>query len=189
MLQQAERWIASACAFTPGAIRPIRPAKKRGGQAFAFSRQICPRDASVSRPSKEEGAGSAGCSSHPQPCVQVKKARKQVTTGTPKQSGAPCAMVYGLFRALPGVPGLIASVACPACRTRRADIANLADLIPASGNRDHAALLVRAGFARLATPSRPSHPVPTFVAIGQTPLLTGSGMGGSNHLFLKNGSE
>src|SRR5689334_1971238 len=41
----------------------------------------------------------------------MKKARKQVTTGTPKQSGAPCTMVYGLFRALPGVPGLIASVA------------------------------------------------------------------------------
>jgi len=29
----------------------------------------------------------------------------------PKQSGIPCAMVYRLIRALPGVPGLIASVA------------------------------------------------------------------------------
>jgi hypothetical protein len=35
--------------------------------------------------------------SHPQPCVQWKKARKQVTTGTPKQSGIPCTMVYGLY--------------------------------------------------------------------------------------------
>jgi hypothetical protein len=26
----------------------------------------------------------------------MKKARKQVTTGTPKRSGIPCAMVYGL---------------------------------------------------------------------------------------------
>ena len=34
---------------------------------------------------------------HPQPCVQMKKARKQVTTGTSKQSDIPCAMVYGLY--------------------------------------------------------------------------------------------
>jgi hypothetical protein len=47
---------------------------------------------------------------HPQPCVQWKKARKQVTTGEPKQSGIPCAMVYGLSRALPGVPGFLATV-------------------------------------------------------------------------------
>jgi hypothetical protein len=66
---------------------------------------------------------------------------------------------------------------------------SLADLIPASGNRDHAALLVRETIARLAKCPRPSHPVPTFVAIGQTPLLTGSGMRGSNHRFLKNGSR
>jgi hypothetical protein len=30
---------------------------------------------------------------HPQPCVQGKKAHKLVTTGSPKQSGIPCAMV------------------------------------------------------------------------------------------------
>src|SRR5690349_24213510 len=71
-----------------------------------------PGDAANFAPSANEGAGNAGCLSHPQPCVQVKKARKQITTGTPKQSGAPCTMVYGLFRALPGVPGLIASVTC-----------------------------------------------------------------------------
>ena len=29
----------------------------------------------------------------------------------PKRSGTPCAMVYGLLRALAGVPGLLASVA------------------------------------------------------------------------------
>jgi hypothetical protein len=52
-------------------------------QFCILARQQCPRDASISRPSKEEGAGSSGCSSHPQPCVQVKKARKQVTTGAP----------------------------------------------------------------------------------------------------------
>ena len=41
---------------------------------------------------------------------EVKSARKQVTTGTPKQSGIPCTMVYGLIRDLPGVRALIATV-------------------------------------------------------------------------------
>jgi hypothetical protein len=41
--------------------------------------------------------------------LQQKK-QAAVTTGTPKRSGIPCAMVYGLWRALPGVPGLIAPV-------------------------------------------------------------------------------
>jgi hypothetical protein len=46
-----------------------------------------------------------------------------------RQSGIPCAMVYGLFRALLGVPGFLATVA-------REIIANL---IPASGDQDHTA--------------------------------------------------
>jgi hypothetical protein len=50
-----------------------------------------------------------------------------------------------------------------------------ADLIPASGNQDHAVLLVREDSARLAISLRPSHPVPTFVAIGQTPLHVEAG--------------
>jgi hypothetical protein len=53
---------------------------------------------------------------HPQPCVQQRKARKQVTTGTPKQSGIPCAMVLRLIRALPGVPGFLATVAARIAR-------------------------------------------------------------------------
>jgi hypothetical protein len=94
-------------------------------------------------------------------------------------SGAPRAMVYGLFRDLPGVPGLVASV------TRK----KLASLISASGDQDHAASLVRADIARQAKPARPSHPIPTFVAIGQTPLQVEAGRAGSKHEFLKNGSS
>jgi hypothetical protein len=156
-------------------FRCALPILRTPRRTFAFPRHDLPGFCIVSRP-REEGAGSAGCRPHPWPACN-KKSRRQLPQ-VRRQSGAPRAMVYGLFHALPGVPGLIASVACPACRARKADIANLTDLIPASGNRDHAALLVRAGIARLATPSRPSHPVPTFVAIGQTPLLSGSGTGG-----------
>jgi hypothetical protein len=63
---------------------------------FPHSRgMICPSLAKQ-YPRKTEGAGNTGCTPHPQPCVQKKKARKQVTAGTPKRSGIPCAMVYGL---------------------------------------------------------------------------------------------
>jgi len=34
-----------------------------------------------------------------------------VTTGKAGATGIPCAMVYGLSRALPGVPGFVATVA------------------------------------------------------------------------------
>jgi hypothetical protein len=33
---------------------------------------------------KAEGAGNAGCTPHPLPCVQNEKKRTQATTGTPK---------------------------------------------------------------------------------------------------------
>ena len=53
-----------------------------------------------------------------------------VTTGQPKRSGTPCAMVLRLLRALPGVSGSLATVA--------AQIA-LHSLTPASRGQDHTA--------------------------------------------------
>src|SRR5262249_28120106 len=82
--------------------------------------------------------------SHPQPCVQWKKARKQVTTGTPKRSGIPCTMVYGLWRALLGEPGFVATVApryprvAPAGPTSR-----FAELDPSVGGSGPHAFAVR----------------------------------------------
>jgi len=43
---------------------------------------------------------------HPQPCVQGRKAHKLVTTGSPKQSGTPCAMVLTVSFVLSLVIGL-----------------------------------------------------------------------------------
>jgi len=61
--------------------------------------------------------------------VQVKKARKQVTTGTPEHAGLPCAIGFnGLCRTLPGVPGLLAPVVIGLIRRvgpARADITDL----------------------------------------------------------------
>jgi hypothetical protein len=51
--------------------------------------------------------------------VRNKKAHEQVTTGTPKRSGLPCAMAYGLFCALPGVHDLLATVARAMQKHRR----------------------------------------------------------------------
>src|SRR5207253_700208 len=67
-------------------------------------------------PKKIEGAGKAGCPMHPQPRTQTKKRASVVATGSPKHSGLPCAMVYGLFRLSP-VTGLF-------CHCRFAGIAS-----------------------------------------------------------------
>src|ERR1700730_2644517 len=64
-----------------------------------------------------------------QPCVQkLRVARTQVVTVTPESPGIPRAMVYGLFRALPGDRALLP----PSFReiTPRT-------LTPASGGQDH----------------------------------------------------
>ena len=49
---------------------------------------------------KIEGAGKARCSLHPQPRTQTKKRTSVVATGSPKQSGLPCAMVLTAYSAL-----------------------------------------------------------------------------------------
>ena len=68
-----------------------------------------------------------GAQPHPQPRVQMKKAHEQVTTGSPKHSGIPCANGFnGFLRGLPGEPGLLPP--SPAAITT--------GLIPASGYQD-----------------------------------------------------
>src|SRR6202790_620786 len=52
---------------------------------------------------QSEGAGNTGCTLHPRSRVQ--KCTTETHTSIQvqrRQSGIPCAMVYGLFRALPG---------------------------------------------------------------------------------------
>src|SRR4029077_10758410 len=51
----------------------------------------------------KEGAGKAGCALHPRSRVQSaqKKAHTSIQVQR-RQSGFPCAVVYGLLRALPG---------------------------------------------------------------------------------------
>jgi hypothetical protein len=72
-------------------------------------------------------------------------------------------MVYGLFRALPGVPGLIATVACGI--TRKLDTS-----VGVSGPHDFAVRIVSLA-SRYQCVHRILHP--TSVAIARTPLLVG----------------
>ena len=78
------------------------------------------------------------------------KTQAAVTTGSAGSTGIPRAMALRLIRDLLGVPGLLAAVARN----------HLANLIPASGNQDHTISPSVPGVARLATPTRPSHPAP-----------------------------
>jgi hypothetical protein len=74
---------------------------------YTFPRHVSrPGDAS-SRPSANKRAqGMPVRRSHPQPCVQNKKARKQVTTGTPKHPAFPARWASGLYVFSP-VSGLV----------------------------------------------------------------------------------
>jgi hypothetical protein len=119
--------------------------------------------------------------SHPQPCVQVKKARKQVTTGTSNDPTFPARLVLTVYpRALPGVPGLLATVASRVMSCEKLD--------PSVGGPGPRALTVRnVSPLVVRRRSRPSHPASTFVTT-RTPLLR-VGMTGENHIFLKNGSD
>src|SRR6185437_14143570 len=52
---------------------------------------------------RQREQGMPGTQACPQPCVQMKKARKQVTAGSPEYSGIPRAAGFnGLLRGLPG---------------------------------------------------------------------------------------
>src|ERR1700731_3593031 len=81
-------------------------------RSSAFSRRVFARALQESRPSRsEEGAGKAGCTTHPLPCVQNKKTHAGQHRYAEITPAFPAPWLYGLLRALPGVPGLLASVA------------------------------------------------------------------------------
>jgi hypothetical protein len=90
--------------------------------------------------------------------------RTRVSQVTPESPGIPRAMVYGLYRALPGEPGFLATVICGIAST---------DLTPASGCQDHttspsaSSALVRSaiGVHRI--------PPPTSVTIAKRPSSGG----------------
>jgi hypothetical protein len=94
--------------------------------------------------------------------VKNKKHTSVVTTGTPKHSGIPRAMVLTVSFALSPVTGLF-------CHRRFADNpAKLDTSVGVSGPHDFA---VRHSFIRRLKPPRPSHPAPNVRDDREAPLL------------------
>ena len=70
--------------------------------AARFASEFCDQR----RPSKTEGAGNAGCTPHPLPCVQNKKDARRPTQVRRNHSGTPCAMALRLTPRSPRCTGL-----------------------------------------------------------------------------------
>ena len=111
-------------------------------------------------PGNQREQGMPDATNAPAALRATKKARKQVTTGTPKQSGIPCAMVLRLASCSRRSAGLD-SLRRPGFMTR--------GLIPASGDHDHTTSPSASGLRSSAQPGRPSHPAPRFVTIAKRP--------------------
>jgi len=149
------------------------PPHSRGSEA--------PGSCIIRCPSKEEGAGNAGCWPHPQPRVK-QKTREFVTTGQPTHAGIPCAMVLRLIAGSPRRPGFDC--------LRRLRVLTLR-LDPSIGGSGPHAFAVREGcfrprVAALKHPHVHRIPLPTSVTIAIRPSC-GGGMRRDDHMFLKNG--
>jgi len=112
-----------------------------------------PSDASIVA-LENQGRRETGCASRTRGSHTKKERRRYArTTALPAQW-------FTAYTRSPRSPGLLASVACRFTP---------ADLIPASGNQDHAISLVRRRVARLATRVRPSLPASRVVTIAIRP--------------------
>ena len=93
----------------------------------------------------------------------------KVTTGTPLTAAFPARWFYGFLRDLPGVHDVLVTV----IGAMQSIVANLT---PAKGRQDHTTSSSATAAARLAAPSRPSHPAQRFVTIGRNAPLCRGGM-------------
>src|SRR5262249_32058853 len=113
---------------------------------------------------KMEGAGNAGCLAAP---IASRGNRENHASFSHHRyavcTGIPCAMVYDLFRALPGVRDLLVTVV-------RGIITRA--LAPAQGRQDHTTSPSALRAARLAAPTASIASRPTFVTT-RTPLSSG----------------
>jgi hypothetical protein len=82
-------------------------------------------------------------------------------TGSAEASGFPCAVGYGLFRALPGEPCSFATVAPEKLVSQ--------ELGASFGRQDHTASPSASARVRLSQASRPPHPTARFVTIASRP--------------------
>ena len=116
-----------------------------------------------------EGAGKAGWPLHPGPPRKKIARAREDHRYRQDQPGLPCAVVYGLLRALLGEP------AC--CHRHRRDAQGIvANLAPAWARQDHTISPSANDAARRSAHSRPPHPRLTFRDDRDTPLCKRGGM-------------
>jgi hypothetical protein len=130
--REKESWIASSLTLLAMTWRGPESNFQTGHHSKTNSRDLAALRARVlpeiSRPLLSEGAGNAGRPMRPiAACAMVVVERTRVSQVTPESPGTPRAMVYGLFRALPGDRALLPP--SPALLS--------ANLTPASGHQDH----------------------------------------------------
>src|SRR3984957_10044840 len=131
-------------------MRPHSRGAMRPGFAFI----------SISR--RKEGAGNAGRPMRPiAACAMVVVERTRVSQVTPESPGTPRAMVYGLFRALPGDRDFLPP--SPAENASR----ELDASVGASGPHGFAVRLKR---LRQMRRRRPPHPLPALMTLRNAPL-------------------
>jgi len=120
--------------------------------------------------------------------AKVENARKQVTTGQPKQSGTPCAMVLTAASYSPRGAGLVSPRhrRFQACRVREDRHRQTAGLISASGDQDHTTW--PSAFRSLVWRPHRVHRIPpsTLLTMRSAPLIE-RGMQEQKHKFPKNG--
>jgi hypothetical protein len=123
--------------FHPRATKVPGYASLHPGYGFEFQTATASRSRRASRPSfalasrplNSEGAGNAGRPMRPiAACAMVVVESTRVSQVTPESPGTPRAMVYGLYRALPGDRALL-----PPSLSGMTS----ANLTPASGCQDH----------------------------------------------------
>jgi hypothetical protein len=154
--REKESWIASSQGLLAMTWRghgfSFQP-YRIGRQTLASSRRNRARVVVRNTLEKNEGAGNAGRPMRPiAACATIVVERTRVSQVTPESPGTPRAMVYGLYRALPGEPGFLATVTPEKLASQELDAS-----VGASGPHDFAVRIKRRSSS--AHP-RPPHPAP-----------------------------
>ena len=141
---------------------PDAPPQSRG----ALRAQVVPEKRPLNRRGRRESRVPGRTRSL---ACEMKVAHEQVTTGPPKQSGLPCAMVYGLFWALPGVHDVLVTVARAIAERHHRELGT------SQGVPEPHSFAVRVGIVRLMMPPRPPHPRLTSRDDRDTPSASEAG--------------
>jgi hypothetical protein len=157
-----------------GLLRRVAPRNDVNTHLRILAAQSVRGDAWNLGPRKQRAQGKPGARCTRSLACEIKKHTSVVTTGSPDQSGLPCAMVLTVSFVLSPVTGLVCH------RRERSCLRQLDASVGASGPHDFAVRCKRRSSAPLP---RPPHPAPNVRDDGQRPSYRG-GTGRDVHLIL-----